>query len=184
MQENRLNEPQHSKQVIEILTVANEYCHFIENASSYPKEEFILFLSRILPLLYIKGSLIPEVEVKFPEATEHYVNEEHWEFLFNELRGIFGSRDQFWSMQHGQFTEDPVKLSISELLTDIYQDLKDFVVLYQSPMQEQKLNAVDEVKKLFSSRWGLNVTLALAELHQINYPATDSSDESDNYSNL
>lgn len=170
-------EPQYSRQTIDFLTVANEYCHFFENASNYSKEEVALFASRILPLLYIKGSLLPEVEVQFPEATEHYLTEEQWEFMFNELRAIFKKQDQFWSMQHWQFTDEPVKLSVAELLTDVYQDLKDFIILYQSPLSEQKINAIDDVKKLFVSRWGFNCTLALPALHQIIYAESNLSDD-------
>lgn len=183
MQHQSHTEPQFSKQVIEMITVANEYCHTLENRTQYPREEFFLFLSRILPLLYIKGSLIPEVVVSFPEATEHYVTEEQWEILFNDLKEEFDKQDAFWSMQHGQYTDDPVKLSLSELLTDIYQDLKDFVILFQSPMSEQKINAVDEVKRLFDKRWGLNCTLALTAIHQIIVPS-GTSDEADNDDNL
>lgn len=170
------SQPHISKQVLEMLTVANEYCYSVENHAHYPKNEFCVFLSRILPLLYIKGSLIPVVTVQYPEATEHYVTEEQWESIYHEMKEVFGNDDSFWSMQHGQYTDEPVKLGIAELLTDIYQDLKDFVILYQSPYSEQKINAVDEVRRLYKTRWGLNATLVLTAIHLLVFPHGLSED--------
>ncbi|MBT4466892.1 MAG: DUF5063 domain-containing protein, partial [Lentimicrobiaceae bacterium] len=51
-----------SKQVIEMATVANEFCYFVENIEKKEKEIVLEFMQRILPLLHLKGSLLPEIE--------------------------------------------------------------------------------------------------------------------------
>ena len=39
-----------SKNVTEMLTVANEYCHFLEQAHKYDTKEVLSYLQKIFPL--------------------------------------------------------------------------------------------------------------------------------------
>ncbi|MEJ2596137.1 MAG: DUF5063 domain-containing protein, partial [bacterium] len=118
--------------VKEMVTVANEYCVYLETAENKSMEGVLKFAGTILPLLYLKGSLLPGVEVEYPEANERFVTEEEWERVFQMLRDKFGATDEFWIIdpQHINETE-PLKASLAENLSDIYQDMKDFVLLYQ-----------------------------------------------------
>ena len=51
------------KNSIEFVTVAAEYCAFIERARGSVKKAFVDTALKILPLLYLKASLIPECEM-------------------------------------------------------------------------------------------------------------------------
>src|SRR5210317_318155 len=92
----QLDTGNHKKQVIELLTVANEYCMFIEKSYDYSKDDIYEYVNKIAPLLYLKGSLIPELVSENPEGYERYVTAEVWENIFNELRNKFGRQDEFW----------------------------------------------------------------------------------------
>jgi hypothetical protein len=61
----------------------------------------------------------------------------------------------------------PLKASISEHLTDVYQDLKDFVLLYQKNLAYAKQNAVFECRTLFISHWGSRIASLMPALHAI-----------------
>ena len=50
------------KNSIEFVTVAAEYCGFIERSQEFDKKTFVDTALKILPLLYLKASLIPECE--------------------------------------------------------------------------------------------------------------------------
>ena len=50
---------------------------------------------------------------------------------------------------------------------DIYQDLKDFIYLYQKNTEMAKENAVSECKRLFQTRWGVRLTRAHTVIHEI-----------------
>ena len=50
------------KNSIEFVTVAAEYCGFIERARQLSRKDFVDTALKILPLLYLKASLIPECE--------------------------------------------------------------------------------------------------------------------------
>ena len=158
------------KQIVELLTVANEYCMFIEKAYDYPKEDILQYVQRIAPLLYLKGSMLPELEVQNPEAYERYVTAEVWENIFNELRNKFGREDIFWFIDETTFHDDEItKGSMAEHLTDIYQDLKDFVFLYSKNTSDSIINAVVECRKLYEGNWGYKLTRLQKHIHHLVY---------------
>ena len=164
------NEPAYSKNVIEFLTVANEYCLFIEKSENYSKIDILQFLQKISPLLYLKGSLLPVVNVENKETNERFVTEEQWETIFNELRKKFNKDDNYWFIDFNSPDEnDPVKASLAENFADIYQDLKDFVMLYQKNTRAAKQNAVYECKLLFKTHWGYCITNAQKAIHHLLY---------------
>ena len=160
----------HKKQVIELLTVANEYCMFIEKAYDYSKEDILQYINKISPLLYLKGSLIPELKPENPEAYERYVTEEVWENIFNELRNKFGRDDEFWFIDEINFQgEEITKGSMGEHLTDVYQDLKDFVFLYSKNTADSIINAIAECGHLFQTNWGYKLLRIQKNVHHLLY---------------
>ena len=174
------NEPAYSTPVIEMIKVAHEYCIFLENAENITKEETTPFIQRIIPLLYLKGSLLPNVKVDDEEVNERFVTEEQWEGVFGILREQMGDIDEFWFLDYNSpDPTDPIKASISEILTDIYQDLKDFVMLYQKPARASKQNAAKDCKRLFESHWGIKALQLIQWLHYLNYKDLNSETYSD-----
>lgn len=172
---NQSDDPVYSRKVLEMVTVANEFCLFLEQASGYTVEELMSFLQKIAPLIYLKSALLPDVEVADEDAVEHYVNEEQWESLFNLLHNKFGDKDYFYFVDHYEKSHnDPVRGSLAESFTDIYQDLKDFLYLYQKPLRAFKENAVRECKHLFETHYGPRLIHAQSALHCIQYPVDDS----------
>jgi hypothetical protein len=160
------SDPLYSRAVIEMVTVANEYCRFLDKAGEYSLAEVQSFLQKMIPLLYLKSSLLPEIEVTDEEAIEHYMTEEQWESIFNILRNLFGPHDEFYYIDLQERSHnDPIKASIAECLTDAYQDLIDFLLLYQKPLRTFKENAVAECLRYFQTRYGFRLISVQAALH-------------------
>lgn len=160
----------HSKGVVEMITVANDFCSFMEKSEEYTKDELLRYLERILPLIYIKASLLPEITVEDEDAVEHYVTEEQWEFLFNVIRNKFGEDDIFFYINNQEKSQqDPIRASIAENLTDIYQDLKDFLLLYQKPLTIFRQNAVKDCRQLFQTRYGFLLVNVHQAIHYLIY---------------
>lgn len=160
--------PEVSKNVIEFLRVAHEYCLFIEKAGEKSRVELLDFCQKIGPLLYLKGLLLPEITPDYPESVERYVTEEEWQDVFNVLRSIFADWDEFYHIDHEEgIAYEPVKGSLSENFTDIFQDLKDFILLYKKESEIARQNAVYECKTLFSARWGHKLLSNLRYLHAL-----------------
>ena len=88
--------------VIEFLTVAVEYCLLLESAEQHSREEFVSTALKLLPLLYLKGSLLPEIDDLYDDAPSDYVTEENYNIVRNNIAYVLGSKDDFLDV----FVED------------------------------------------------------------------------------
>jgi len=160
------NDPVFTRQIIEFLTVSNEFCHFCEKVEEYSKEDIVDYYRRILPLLYLKGSLVKPVTPTEPDGSERFITEEEWEILYNTVRNKLYPDDHFWISSDPRDENSEVeKAGIGECIADIYQDMKDFLVLYQKNRHAAKENAVHDICLQFSDHWGPAATKALYALH-------------------
>ncbi len=161
------NDPTLSRNVIEMAAVATEYCNFIESASG--TEPMVAFgtLGKLIPLLYLRGALMPEIDPEYPEANERYVTEEQWDGVFLDMRALFDMQDEFLYIGENEFGE-PTSLtgSISEHLADVYQDLKDFVMLYKKADPAMRENAIAGCRQLFLEHWGPRLARLLPIIHE------------------
>lgn len=163
---NEQTDPAFSRQVLETLTVANEFCLFTEKAGEYSKSDVLTYYRRIIPLLYLKGELVKDVIPENEELNERYVLEEEWESIFNTIKNKLYPDDSFWicANPHDADTEAE-KSSLAECIADCYQDLKDFITLYQKNRHSSKENAVHTLCTNFPEHWGPALTKALYALH-------------------
>jgi len=163
-----------SKPVLEMLTIANDFCLFIEKSEEYTREQILVYLQRVMPVIYLKSSLLPDLAVEDEEAVEHYVTEEQWEDVFTTIRAKLGSDDLYYYIDlHEKTQQDAIRASIAENIADIYQDLKDFILLFQKPLQAFQENAVRECKTLFQNRYGYRIVHGHTAIHYLLQP--DSS---------
>ena len=170
MEEAIYQEPAYAKNVLEFLRVAHEYCVFAERTETMERAGIYELFTKLGALLYLKGALLPEVTVDNPEANERFVTEEEWEAVFNLFRGRLAEEDEFWhiDLENGR-PDETVKASLSENFADIYQDLKDFLLLYQKTSRDAKQNAVFECRKLFISRWGTKILVSIRYIHYLQF---------------
>ncbi|MBU1369515.1 MAG: DUF5063 domain-containing protein [Bacteroidetes bacterium] len=162
------NDPTLSRNVLEMVAVSSEFCSFLEDASNLKPEVFFSSLQGLVPLLYLRGSLLPDIEPEYPEANARFVTEEQWEGLFNSLRELTGEQDEFWIIDHtGTHITDTLKGSFAEHLTDVYQDMKDFVLLFKKPQLASRENAIASCKENFIPHWGRRLANLLPALHQV-----------------
>ncbi len=162
MEPNQSEEVLTSRQVLEMITLANEYCLFFEDAEKYSKEEIFSYFQKMAPLLYLKGAVLPAGIEPDPEFFERFVTEEQWENIFKSLREKFGEDDIYYIHDHNYDTEE---VSLSDNMADIYQDMKDFIMLYQKAPMQSKACAVAELQKLFENHWGVRAIQALENIH-------------------
>lgn len=82
-----------SKNAIEFATVAREYCVFAENALKYSKEDYLRVASRLLPLLYMKGALLPDVEQMSDDDLPEIVDYDTYETVRRNVHDRLTSHD-------------------------------------------------------------------------------------------
>jgi len=164
-------DPVYSRNVVEFTAAAVEFCRYAEHAGELKGDELLKILQRILPYLYIKASLLPTLEPYFEDGNEKFVNEADWFRIHDTLREKFGTADDYLEVFDEKINESdgPVVSSISENMADIYQDLKDFLLLYQTGTQEVMNDAVWECRQNFENFWGQKLTNSLRAIHKFIY---------------
>lgn len=157
--------------VVEFVASANEYCKYIDRAGEIAGENLLKILLRLLPFVYIKASLLPDLEPYFEEGNEKFVKEEDWNCIHDTLKTSFGTSDSFLEVfdERMQESETPVVASLAENLADIYQDLKDFLILYQTGTNELMNDAIWECKMNFEGYWGQKLVNSLRAIHKLIY---------------
>ena len=170
------------KNVIEFVTVAAEFCAFLERAEHMKRKAFVDTSLKILPLLYLKASLLPKCETIGDEAPETYVTEEIYEILRINLAGLMGEKDDYLDVfvQDMVYSDQPIKKSISEDLADIYQDIKDFIFVFQLGLNETMNDSLAICQENFGLLWGQKLVNTLRALHDVKYNQQNENDEEDN----
>lgn len=146
------------KSIQEMVMVANEFCHLIESSENQNIDVFVSILQKMMPLMYLKGSLLPDIHPQNPDALTYFVTEEDWSNIFNKLKNIFQNRDLFlFTSEDCEKNDRVAEFSMSEDLSDIYQDMKDCLKLLQLNTKDSQENAISELHRLFNKHWGVRV---------------------------
>ncbi len=169
------------KQTIEFATVAKEYCAFIEGIQQYEKSDFLDKSLKLLPLLYLKASMLPNTEFMLDEPIEQFVTEELYEYLRSLIAATMGQDDTYLEVftQDMQYSETPLQENVSEGMTDIYQDLRDFIYVFSMGYDETMNEALARLVENFKTYWGQKLLNTLRQLHFARYTKQDD-DEQDN----
>jgi len=171
----------YSKNIIEFLTVASEYCGFLEKSEKFSKREFLEKSQKILALLYLKSSLIDKIEIIEDGDIERFVTESDYLFIQESLSAKFGTLEQFIDVWEPRASEksEVVQVSLSECFADIYQDLKDFALNYQIGNEQIMIEIISQSKLNFEVFWGPRILALLNTIHNIIYSDENLEDENE-----
>jgi hypothetical protein len=178
MSEGGLKSPVYSKNVIEFITVANEFCGFLERAEEMESADFFSRLQKLLPLLYLKFSMIPELEFEPEDELEKFVTEVDYNIIQQNLGAHTGAGDDYQEvfLPGMQFSETALTSSISENIADIYQDVKDLVMSFRTLNDEVMEQALWECQQNFAHLWGQKLVNCLRALHNLIYTEDPTDD--------
>ena len=170
----------YSRQVVEFAASANEYCKYLEGTKDINGIEILKVMQRLLSFIYLRASLLPLLDPQLEEPNEKNVTEFDWTRMHDNLLTKMGNNDPFPVIVSSGAPSDGLYTgSISEYLTDIYQDLKDFVVSYKSGQEAVKNDAEWEVLMNFEEFWGKKLLNVLSAIHTVLYSEADGNAEND-----
>jgi len=157
--------------VIEFVTVAAGYCNFIEQCEGSDRYKFVDTAVKLLPLLYLKASLLPPCEPLGDDELECYVTEDIYEVQRISIANILCEQDDYLDsfVSEIEYSDEPIKKNISEDLTDIYQDIKDFIFVFKLGLNETMNDALAKCEDNFKTIWGPRLLSVLRALHYILY---------------
>lgn len=167
------------RDVVEFVTVAAEFCKYLEQAEGKHRTTFVDTTLKILPLLYLKATLLPPCETLGDDLPEHYVTEETYEVLRMTLAGILAEKDAYLDvfMEDMKYSDQPITRYISEDLADIYQDIKDFIFVFQLGLNETMNDSLAICQENFRLYWGQKLVNTLRALHEVKYSNTQEEEE-------
>lgn len=167
------------RNVVEFVTVAAEFCKFMEQAEGAKRSSFIDTSLKILPLLYLKTSMLPECKTIGDEAPETFVTEETYEILRMNLSAILAEKDDYLDVfvSDMKYSDQPITKFISEDLADIYQDIKDFIFVFQLGLNETMNDSLAICQENFRLYWGQKLVNTLRALHDAKYAQGEEEDD-------
>ncbi len=159
------------RNVIEFVTVAAEFCKFIEQSEESKRKDFVDTILKLLPLLYLKTSMLSPCEILGEEAPETFVTEETYEIIRMNLAGVMGNKDDYLDVfvSDMKYSDQPITRYISEDLADIYQDIKDFIFVFQLGLNETMNDSLAICQENFRLYWGQKLVNTLRALHEVKY---------------
>ena len=174
----------YDKNTLEFVTVTLEFCALIEAVSSHTVFSFTDKAVKILPLLYLKATLLPvdeEQEWDDEVYTEHFITENTYEAIRQRIAGLLGGYDSYLETFHPdmKYSDMPIAATISEDLADVYQDLGDFVALFRQENEEVMEQALSVCTDNFRLYWGQKLLNALKALHVARFNEDLSSEDND-----
>ena len=164
--------PIYERNTIEFVTVALEYFSLVEQAAENSLFSFVDKAVKMLPLLYLKATLLPLIETDDEDVDpELMVTEEMYETVRNRLAGLLGEKDSYLETFHKDmpYSDTPIAAFISENLADVYQDTGNFIELFRQGNEEVMTAALGICQTNFRDYWGQQVLNALKALHALRY---------------
>lgn len=165
----------YSENVIGFTALATEYCNLLDGVALLSQKDFIDKAHRILPLIYLKAIILPDTEAEMPEMIDKVVTQEEWEAVCNTMMNKLTGVDEYREVLDTLNDEQQMN-SLSEGFADIYQDLKDYVSLYNMGTAEIMNDAIWDCKKNFKEFWGQRLVNIVRVLHSLLYGATTLND--------
>lgn len=176
---DNIKEIVYGSEAIEFVTVAVEYCIFLESFENLTTEEFADKVTKLLPLLYLKAQLLPTIEIDEEEqgVIEDAVTEGDYNFILNRVTDVMGQYNDYLEVfvRDMQYSDEPILAHIAENLADIYQDLRNFVTVYQLGVDEHMYEALYNCLENFKLYWGQTLVNVLRALHAVRYPVGEVS---------
>jgi len=160
-----------SKQTEDFVRTALEFCVLAEKHTQTGREFFIKNMVKVLPLLYLKVSIIPPVEENYDSDLETKVSEEMYNRVEESISQLLGNDNLYLETFHPdiRLSDSPVAVKISEDIADIYQDLGNFIAVFKNGQKETMNDSLALCIRNFEKYWGQRLLNALRALHYLKY---------------
>jgi hypothetical protein len=169
MEKSESSQVVYDKNVIDFLAVAAELCHFLEGEAELPRSEWVERALKLLPLLYLKALLLPETKGMHDELPPTFVREEDYARVASRVAAVMGEEDTYLDVfvEDMKYSDRPISAFVSENVADLYQDIRNFVSVYQFELSEQMGIALSACRENFFLYWGQKLVNVLRPLHTL-----------------
>jgi hypothetical protein len=175
---NKVN-PVYTKNTIEFVAVAKSFCDFLEQAGKVDKDKFVETMVRLLPLLYLKGTLLPEANEPADDYPESFATEFQYAAIADLVSSLLGEDDTYLEVFHQDIalSDGPLTANISENIADIWQDIYNFVETFRQGYDDAMNDALCVCRNNFAGFWGQSLVNVMRALHAIYYSEKTDDEE-------
>jgi len=147
--------------------LCRRYFEYLERMPDKKISDFWVELLHLLPDIYTGIFRLPQIEARYSSEVEKFVTEREYNQTFINLVTFIGALDRFtdFSDQSHPGAVKVVEASLSEMLTDIFQELKDFVLLYETGTLENMNDSIADCLDTFGRYWGVKLLSATRIIH-------------------
>lgn len=166
------------KNTVEFVTVAAEFCGFLERTPEMARARFVDTSLKLLPLLYLKASLLPDCP-RWEEADpETFVTEGDYERVRAAVASLLGEYDDYLEvfLDDMAYSDTPIRQTVSEGMADLYQPLKDFVCVYRLGLRQTMNDSLVICREQFAGFWGQRLVNVMRALHDVKYRQLPQAD--------
>ena len=173
----------YSPEVLGFVKSSNDLCKWLEDREIKDRETFVRQVLEILTRLYSFVIMIPRIDPIFNESNEKFVTEEDWSAVYRKIATLLGSQNEYNDIPDATEYDrtEMVGRKISEDLSDIYQELRDFLEVYRNSPEDIMNDALWECQTSFENSWGEKLLRASRALHHSYFEPF--SDEDYSYGN-
>ncbi|MDR1672220.1 MAG: DUF5063 domain-containing protein [Bacteroidales bacterium] len=170
-------------QTKKIVLSCRKYFEYVEVLPDKQIEHFWSVQLKMLSDIYRGMLVLPEIETRYSSDVDKFVTEKAYNKVLAGLTAYIGALDKFpdFTDMNTAGVMKATEASLSEMLTDIYQELKDFVLLYETETLENMNDAIAECEDSFGRYWGVKLLSALRIIHvnlyQQRYAVSKKSDD-------
>lgn len=151
----------YTKNIVEFVTVALEFCNYLEHADERTPGVFAPVMQKVLALLYLKAAIVEKPVSLGDNDVPASVTEAEYQTIQNKINSVMGCHDDYFDGGNAS--------SISENLSDIYQSVKDFLMNYKRGDQAVSNDSLALCIDDFENYWGIKLLNCIKALHAVVY---------------
>jgi len=157
--------------VKDFVMVTGDFCGLLEQATKKRTGELFGELQQLLPLLYIKAAGLPKPKYCYEEVPATFVKEDDYARIHDALQQKFELFNGITGMSPGTLPSqhELVSFVMAESFADIYEELKNFLKLYEVGLPQSMNDAVWTCRKSFEYNLGIKIIECLKSLHTLMY---------------
>lgn len=155
----------------DFVKTASDFCLLLEQASKRRTGEFINTVQQMLPDIYMKAALVQMPKYVYDEEPKRFVKEDDYAMIHSSLQQKFELFTGITSMSPGTLPNqhELISFGLAENFADLYEELKNFVKLYEVGLPQSMNDAVWFVRKSFENSLGIKIVDSLKSLHSLIY---------------
>lgn len=156
------------------IALTNEYCQAIESVATYERDYFVALMLKLLPRIYITASDV-EADSGYSNCyIDSQLDEETYLQVRDAIAQVMGDEDVYLEVMVAdmKYSDVPIATSISENLSDLYQEFYNFIASARDMPTDVQQELVDVCKENFCNYWSQTLCNVLRSLNNIYYNTT------------